>query len=82
MFCFFFKAWEEVWQKAGVAAIAEPSYSDINSDSFKLAQKLCVSFYYIYASLPLSLDNQFYGISPAGLIYGGLKRDYDELRFK
>lgn len=30
----------------------------------------------MYAALPMSYDVQFYGISPSGLAYGGLKQEY------
>jgi hypothetical protein len=72
----FVKAWEEIWAKAGIAAIAEQTYPDVNQESFKLAQRLAVSFYNLYSSLPMGFDTQFYGVSPSGLAYGGLKREY------
>lgn len=69
-------AWEEVWNKAGTAAIQETNFIDSNHEEFKLAQRLYVSFYNIYSAIPMSFDNQFYGVSPAGLAYGGLKSEY------
>jgi hypothetical protein len=53
-----------MWNKAGLAAIQETNYVDAKNDEFKLAQKLYVSFYNIYAAIPMSYDSQFYGISP------------------
>ena len=56
--------------------VSDGQYSDANQLSFKLAQKLYVSFYNIYSAIPFTFDNQFYGISPAGLAYGGLKSEF------
>jgi trehalose/maltose hydrolase-like predicted phosphorylase len=56
--------------------ISDGQYSDSNQESFKLAQKLYVSFYSLYSSVPYTYDPQFYGLSPAGLAYGGLKSEF------
>ncbi|CAF0704348.1 unnamed protein product [Brachionus calyciflorus] len=69
-------SWEEIWQKSGIAMISENTYTDSNQESFKLAQRLYASFYNLYSSLPSNIDTQFYGLSPSGLAYGGLKREY------
>ena len=71
-------AWEEVWSKNGFVMVADGQYGDVNSESFKLAQRLYSSFYNLYASIPYTstADVAFYGLGPAGLAYGGLKSEY------
>jgi len=51
-----------------MAAVAEQTYSENNQETFRLAQRLYSSFYNLYASLPLTYDNQFYGLSPSNFI--------------
>ena len=54
-------AWEDIWQKGGIAMLSEPSYSENNQEAFKYAQRLYSSFYNIYSAVPMVFDNQFYG---------------------
>ena len=52
-----------------MAAVVEQTYSENNQETFRLAQRLYASFYNIYASLPFTYDNQFYGLSPSNFFY-------------
>lgn len=52
-----------------MAAVVEQTYSENNQETFRLAQRLYASFYNIYASLPFTYDNQFYGLSPSKIIF-------------
>ena len=61
------KAWENIWAKGNILL-------DGDKD---LAQTVLASLFYIYSSLPFSTAlNQFCGLSPGGLSYGGLNMDY------
>ena len=55
-------------------------FTSATQDSFKVAQRLYSSFYNLYSSIPVKVnwspDNQFYGLSPAGLAYGALRREF------
>lgn len=62
--------------------ITEGQYSDANQESFKMAQRLYVSFYNLYSAIPYSFDNQFYGISPSGLSYSGLRSEFFNSSFQ
>jgi hypothetical protein len=69
-------AWEDVYNRQGFALPSGQIYQDANDDGFKLAQRLYASFYNIYSAIPLTFDSQFYGVSPAGLAYGGLRPEF------
>ena len=68
--------WENIWQKNGMLGISSAAYTNQNSQSFKLAQQFYVSFYSLYSAIPHKEDNQFNGVSPSGLSYGGLRWQY------
>lgn len=58
------QAWEETWNKNGLAMIQDRSWNDQKSEAFKLTQQLYASFYNIYASIPYESGSKFYGLSP------------------
>lgn len=68
--------WEKIWQENGMLGISNAAYSNQNSEAFKLAQQFYVSFYSLYSAIPQIEDNQFNGLSPSGLSYGGLRWKY------
>lgn len=56
--------------------LTDITYTESTQEAFRLAQRLYVSFYNIYSAIPMTFDNQFYGVSPAGLAYGTIRPEY------